>query len=134
MAKYVDGFVFVVSKDKIEEYQKMAEEGRDIWMKHGAVSYFECMGDDLEPKEMGGMKSLGFEELTKVGSNETVWFSFITYYSKEHRDEVNKKVMDEMSEKYKQSFSSNKNQKDDFQMPFEMSRMAQGGFKVVVEG
>jgi uncharacterized protein YbaA (DUF1428 family) len=127
MAKYVDGFVLVVPKDKVEEYKKMAEEGRDMWMKHGALSYFECMGDDLEPKEMGGMKALGFEKLTKAVSNETVWFSFITYNSKEHRDEVNKKVMDEMNEKYK-------DQKYDFQMPFDMSRMAQGGFKVIVEG
>ncbi len=126
MAKYVDGFVLVVPKDKVEEYTKMAEEGRDVWMKHGALSYFECMGDDLAPKEMGDMKGLGFEELAKVGSNETVWFSFITYNSKEHRDEVTKKVMAEMDEKYK-------DQKD-FQMPFEMSRMAQGGFKVEVEG
>ena len=126
MAKYVDGFVLVVPNDKTEDYKKMAEEGRDLWMKHGALSYFECMGDDLKPKEMGEMKSLGFEELTKAGEDETVWFSFITYNSKEHRDEVNKKVMDEMSEKYK-------DQKD-FQMPFDMSRMAQGGFKVVVEG
>ena len=126
MAKYVDGFVLVVPKDKTEEYKKMAEEGRDIWMKHGAVSYFECIGDDLEPKEMGGMKPLGFEKLAKAESNETVWFSFITYNSKEHRDEVNKKVVVEMNEK-------NKDQ-NDFQMPFDMSRMAQGGFKVVVEG
>lgn len=127
MAKYIDGFVLVVPNDKAEEYKIMAEEGRDIWMKHGAVSYFECAGDDLEPKEMGDMKSLGFKELAKVESNETVWFSFITYTSKEHRDEVNKKVMDEMAEKYQ-------DQTDAFQMPFDMSRMAQGGFKVVVEG
>jgi len=32
MAKYVDGFVLVVPKDKTEEYKKMAEGGRDIWM------------------------------------------------------------------------------------------------------
>jgi len=126
MAKYVDGFVLVIPKDKIEEYKKMAQEGRDSWMRHGALSYFECMGDDLEPKDMGGMKQLGFEKLAKAESNETVWFSFITYNSKEHRDEVNKKVMDEMNEKYK-------DQKD-FQMPFDMNRMAQGGFKVEVEG
>ena len=126
MGKYVDGFVLVVPKDKVEAYKKMAEEGRDMWMKHGALSYFECVGDDLEPKEMGGMKPLGFEALAKAGSNETVWFSFITYNSKEHRDEVTKKVMDEMSEKYKDL--------KDFQMPFDLTRMAQGGFSVVVEG
>ena len=34
MAKYVDGFVLVVPKGKEAEYQKMAEMGRDSWMKH----------------------------------------------------------------------------------------------------
>ena len=47
MAKYVDGFVLVVPKNKVEEYKKMASEGRDAWMKHGALEYYECMGDDL---------------------------------------------------------------------------------------
>ena len=126
MAKYVDGFVLVVPKDKVEEYMKMATEGRDIWMKHGALEYYECKGDDLEPKEMGGMKQLAFTELAKTNENETVWFSFIVYESKQHRDEVNKKVMDEMNEKYKDA--------KDMSMPFDMKRMAYGGFSVEVEG
>ncbi len=53
MAKYVDGFVLVVPKGKEVEYQKMAEMGRDSWMKHGALQYFECRGDDLKQQEMG---------------------------------------------------------------------------------
>lgn len=126
MAKYVDGFVLVVPKDKIQEYTKMATEGRDLWMKHGALAYYECKGDDLEPKEMGGMKPLGFTELAKANADETVWFSFLVYQSKQHRDEVNKKVMDEMNEKYKDM--------KDFSMPFDMKRMAYGGFSVEVEG
>lgn len=126
MAKYVDGFVLVVPKDKIEEYKKMAGEGRDAWMKHGALEYYECLGDDLETKEMGGMKQLAFTELAKTNPDETVWFSFIVFKSKEHRDEVNKKVMDEMSEKYKDH--------EDVSMPFDMNRMAYGGFRVEIEG
>ncbi len=126
MAKYIDGFVFVVPKDKVQEYTKMAIEGRDAWMKHGALEYYECKGDDLESEEMDGMKSLAFTELTKTNADETVWFSFIVYESKQHRDEVNKKVMDEMSEKYKDA--------KDFSMPFDMKRMAKGGFSVEVEG
>lgn len=126
MAKYVDGFVLVVPKDKIDEYTKMAHEGRDMWMKHGALEYYECKGDDLEPKEMGDMKQLSFTEMAKANSDETVWFSFIVFTSREHRDEVNKKVMDEMNEKYKDT--------QDFSMPFDMKRMAYGGFGVEVEG
>lgn len=126
MAKYVDGFVLVIPKDKTEEYKKMASEGRDAWMRHGALAYYECIGDELAPKEMGGEKHLEFTELAKAKSDEIVWFSFIVFKSKEHRDEVNKKVMDEMSEKYKDH--------KDFSMPFDMSRMAYGGFEVAVEG
>lgn len=122
---YVDGFVFTVPKDKIAEYKKMAEEGKEAWMRHGALSYFECMGEDLVTKEMGGLKALEFTELTKATPSETVWFSFIIFKSREHRDEVNKKVIDEMNEKYKDQ--------QDFQMPFDIKRMAQGGFEVVVE-
>ena len=126
MAKYVDGFVLVVPKDKVQDYTKMATEGRDMWMKHGALEYYECKGDDLEAKEMGGMKPLAFTEMAKANADETVWFSFIVFKSKQHRDEVNKKVMDEMNEKYKDA--------KDFSMPFDMKRMAYGGFSVEVEG
>jgi uncharacterized protein YbaA (DUF1428 family) len=125
MAKYVDGFVLVVPKDKTDEYKKMASEGRDTWMKYGALEYFECRGDDLVPQEMGGEKARAFPEMAGAKDDETVWFSFIVFKSREHRDEVNKKVMDEMNEKYK-------DQKD-MSMPFDMKRMAYGGFEVVVE-
>ncbi len=126
MAKYVDGFVLVVPKDKTEEYKKMAEGGRDLWMKHGALAYYECRGDDLTQNEMGSEKTRAFTEMTGASSNEIVWFSFITFKSKEHRDEVNAKVMAEMGEQMKDQ--------NDMQMPFDMKRMAYGGFQVEVEG
>ena len=123
---YVDGFVLVVPKDKKDEYTKMANGGRDSWMKHGALAYFECKGDDLAPKDMGDMKMRAFPEMVGAKENEDVWFSFITFKSKEHRDEVNAKVMAEMSE--------TSDQYKDMVMPFEMSRMATGGFTVEVSG
>ena len=124
--KYVDGFVLVVPKDKTEVYKKMAEEGRDTWMRCGALEYYECRGDDLVPQEMGGEKARAFTDMAGAKDDETVWFSFIVFKSKEHRDEVNVKVMEEMGKKaevYK-----------DFVMPFDMKRMAYSGFKVEVEG
>jgi uncharacterized protein YbaA (DUF1428 family) len=126
MAKYVDGFVLVVPKGKEAEYQKMAEMGRDSWMKHGALQYFECKGDDLKQQEMGDQKSRAFKEMSGANDEENVWFSFIVFESKEHRDEVNKKVMDEMSESFKDQ--------GDFEMPNDMQKMAYGGFSVAVEG
>lgn len=126
MAKYVDGFVLVVPKNKAEEYKKMAEEGREMWMKHGALEYYECLGDDLNPQGEANEKPRSFTEMAGANEQEEVWFSFIVFKSKEHRDEVNKKVMEESSEKYK-------DQKDGA-MPFDMKRMAYGGFEVLVEG
>lgn len=126
MAKYVDGFVLVVPKGKEAEYEKMANDGRDSWMKHGALQYFECRGEDLKQQEMGDEKSRAFKEMTGAGDEENVWFSFIIFESREHRDEVNKKVMEEMGEAYAEQ--------SDFEMPVDMKRMAYGGFEVAVEG
>jgi len=126
MAKYIDGFVLVVPIGKEDEYQKLAEEGRNAWMKHGALGYFECKGDDLKPQEMGEEKSRAFTEIAGAKNDENVWFSFIIFNSKQHRDEVNKKVMDEMVETYKDQI--------DVPMPVDMTRMAYGGFEVAVEG
>src|SRR6185436_12244385 len=118
MAKYVDGFVLVVPKGKEAAYQKMAEMGRDSWMKHGALEYFECRGDDLKQQEMGDEKTRAFAEMAGAKSDENVWFSFIVFNSKQHRDEVNKKVMDEMAKKYEDQ--------TDFTMPADMKRTAYG--------
>ena len=126
MSKYVDGFVLVVPKGKEADYKKMAEEGRDSWMKHGALQYFECRGDDLKQQEMGDEKSRAYSEMTGAAGEDNVWFSFIVFNSKEHRDEVNRKVMEEMSETYKDQ--------SDFTMPTDMKKMAYGGFEVAVEG
>ncbi|MFN8015457.1 MAG: DUF1428 domain-containing protein [Acidimicrobiia bacterium] len=126
MAKYVDGFVLVVPKGKEAEYEEMAKMGRDSWMKHGALQYFECKGDDLKQQEMGDEKSRAFAEMTGASSDDNVWFSFIVFESKEHRDEVNKKVMEEMSESFEDM--------SDFEMPVQMSQMAYAGFEAVVEG
>lgn len=126
MAKYVDGFVLVVPNDKTEEYKKMAEEGRNIWMKLGALEYYECRGNDMVPQDMGGGSARTFPEMAGAKNDETVWFSFIVFKSKEHRDEVNAKMMEEM-DKQMDGIT-------DMLMPFDIKRMAYGGFQVEVEG
>ncbi len=123
---YVDGFVLSVPKKNIKAYRKMAAEGAKMWMKAGALQYFECVGDDLNIKPMGGMKTMNFLQMAKAKKNETVFFSFIIFKSRAHRDAVNKKVMAGMEEHYSKH-------KDVPVMPFDMKRMAYGGFKAVVE-
>lgn len=125
MAKYVDGFVFVVPKKKLAEYRKMAELGKKVWKKYGALDYKECVGDDLNPKGMGGPKPLSFLKMAKAKPGETVWFSFIVYKSKQHRDAVNAKVM-------KDPIMTDPQWKDK-PMPFDMKRFAYGGFSVIVD-
>jgi len=97
-----------------------------MWMKHGALEYYECRGDDLRQQEMGDEKSRAFAEMAGANSDENIWFSFIVFNSRQHRDEVNKKVMDEMNVKYADA--------SDFSSPTDMKKMAYGGFEVAVEG
>lgn len=117
---YVDGFVLVVSKKNIEAYKKMARQGAKLWKKHGALQYFECKGDDIHPKHV----TLTFPKLTKLKAGETVWFSFIIYKSKAHRDAVNAKVMKDPSMNDPELAKT---------MPFDMKRMTFGGFKTIIE-
>ncbi|MBP6860362.1 MAG: DUF1428 domain-containing protein [Candidatus Pacebacteria bacterium] len=124
---YVDGFVFAVPKKNVAAYKKMAREGAAAWKKFGALDYKECMGTDLKTKSQHGMApALSFTKLANAKPSETVWFSYITFKSKAHRDSVNKKVMAYMEKKY-----ANVKEKD-MTMPFDHTRMAYGGFTVVV--
>lgn len=123
---YVDGFVLVVPKNKTAVYRKMAKEASKSWMKYGALDYKECMADDMYP-DMGPFKIARFPKLAKAKKGETVWFSYIVYKSRAHRDQVNKKVMAEMEEYAKKH-------KEEMKMPFDHKRMAYGGFKVMVDG
>ena len=99
--------------------------GRDSWMKHGALGYYECKGNDMAAQDMGGVKLRAFPEVAGAHPDEDVWFSFIIFKSKEHRDEVNAKVMKEMGEEMKDKGMT---------MPFDMKRFSYGGFEVEVEG
>lgn len=118
-AKYVDGFVLAVPKKNIAKYKKMAQEASKVWKKFGALDYKECMIDDVKPKFV----TFTFPKMAKTKPGEAVWFSFIVYKSRRHRDSVNKKVMAYFDKKYS---------KKDMAMPFDMKRFAYGGFEVVV--
>jgi uncharacterized protein YbaA (DUF1428 family) len=116
---YVDGFVIPLRKDKLDDYRVMAEKAGKIWMDHGALSYKECIGDDMQSEY-----TKGFPQIAGMKENETVIFAFIVYASREQRDEVNAKVM--ADPRIKESCDENN-------MPFDPARMAYGGFKSIVE-
>ena len=118
MGRYIDGFVIPVPKKNIEAYRQLSEKASVVWKDHGALDYWECVGDDLETKDM---KS--FLELAGAGQDETVIFAWAMFESREHRDACNEKIMADprLGEMY------NPNEKI-----FDNKRMAFGGFKELV--
>jgi uncharacterized protein YbaA (DUF1428 family) len=117
---YVDGFLICVPKNKLKEYTKMAKEGKATWMKFGAVDYKECVGDDMTPENTGAT----FPKIAKAKDDELVFFSYIVFKNRKHRDSVNKKVHEYFGKKYAGS---------NVEMPFDMKRFSYGGFKAIVE-
>ena len=116
---YVDGFLIALPKKNLTAYKRMAKLGGKVWKEYGALEYFECVGDDLKVK-MG----LPYTKLLKLKPTETAVFSWIVYKSRAHRDAVNKKVM---------SDPRIAKMMDGKESPFDMKRMAYGGFKTIVD-
>jgi uncharacterized protein YbaA (DUF1428 family) len=115
---YVDGFVLPVPKKNFARYRKMARLGRKVWMDHGALDYKECIADDVKRG-----KRTSFPRSVKLKPGETVWFSFIVYRNRRHRDRVNARAMKD------QRLAS---MMDPKKMPFDARRFFWGGFRVVV--
>jgi uncharacterized protein YbaA (DUF1428 family) len=120
LATYVDGYVIPIKKSNVKAYKKMAQIGCKVWLKHGALDYYECVGDDLKAKW-----GSSFLKLCKLKPSETVVFAFIVYKSKAHRNKVNKAVMSDPA--------MNPPDGKKFQMPFDMKRFVMGGFKTLAQ-
>jgi uncharacterized protein YbaA (DUF1428 family) len=119
MTHYVDGFVVPVPRGNLDAYRRVAEKAGKIWMDHGALQYWECIGDDVKPG-----KVTSFPQSVHLKDDEVVAFSWILYKSREDRDSVNAKVMED---------PRIKDMMDPNSMPFDGTRMFWGGFKSVVE-
>jgi uncharacterized protein YbaA (DUF1428 family) len=88
MAGYVDGFVMPLPKANVDRYREIASTAGALWIEHGALDYKECVAEDVAVGEL-----TSFPRSVKLEEDETVVFAWITYESREHRDEVNAKVM-----------------------------------------
>jgi uncharacterized protein YbaA (DUF1428 family) len=119
MAHYVDGFVVPVPLRNLDAYRRMAEQAGKIWMEHGALQYWECIGDDVKAG-----KVTSFPQSVQLKEDEIVVFAWILYDSREHRDSINAKVMED---------PRMKDMMDPKSMPFDGMRMFWGGFKSVLE-
>ena len=116
--QYVDGFVLPVPQENLQAYRRIAQKMGKIWREHGALEYRECVGDDVK---MGKLTS--FPQSVKLKPGEIVVFSWIVFKSREHRDRVNAKVMED---------PRLAKMMDPKSMPFDTKRMVYGGFKVFV--
>ncbi len=114
---YVDGFLVPVPKDKLDAYKEMAELGAKVWMEYGALSYVECVADDVPYGEV-----TSFPRAVQVKDDEIVIFSWITYKDRASRDEINAKVM-----------ADERLQADMANLPFDGKRMIFGGFQPFLE-
>ena len=118
-AKYVDGFLLPLKTTMLSEYKKVSNKARKVWLEHGALNYIESIGDDMNIEGM-----TGFGDYIKPAKDESIVFAFITYKSKADRNRVNKKVMAD-PRLTEDCFNPDK-------MPFDLKKMAYGGFKVIV--
>ncbi|HXV77866.1 MAG TPA: DUF1428 domain-containing protein [Candidatus Polarisedimenticolaceae bacterium] len=119
MARYVDGFVVPVPKKKVATYRRLARLAGKVWREHGAVEFVECIADDVKKG-----KWTSFPQSVKLKPGEVVFFSWIAFKSRRHRDRVNAKVMKDP--RLARMMEPGK-------MPFDAKRMIYGGFKSLVE-
>ena len=118
MAKYVDGFVIPVPRRNVAAYRRMARTAGKIWREYGALAYVESVADDVKPG-----KWTSFPQSVKLKKGEVVWFSYIVFKSRRHRDAVNAKVMKDPRLAGMSPAT----------MPFDGKRMIYGGFRVEVD-
>jgi len=117
--RYVDGFVLPVPKKNLGAYRRLARKAGKIWMEYGALEYVECVADDVKAG-----KFTSFPRSVKLKPGEMVWFSWIIYKSRKHRDQVNAKVMKDPR------LAATMDPKA---MPFDIKRMIYGGFRTMVD-
>lgn len=122
MAHYIDGFVFPVPRDRVDDYQRVAEAVAEIWREHGALDYLEYVGDDLTRE---GTRS--FTDLVAAKEDETIIFGWVVFDSREARDLANDKVANDprMADLIAPLM-------DPSSPVFDAERMAYGGFQSLV--
>jgi uncharacterized protein YbaA (DUF1428 family) len=117
MMNYVDGFVAAVPAANRVIFQQHAAAAAVVFKEYGALNVVECWGDDVPEGKL-----TSFTMAVKREADETVAFSWVTWPSREVRDEAWKKMM-----------ADPRMQPDANPMPFDGKRVIFGGFEVIVE-
>lgn len=87
MANYIDGFALPIPKIHLNKYKNIVQQVADIWKEHGAIAYYEFVGDDLQ---LEGTRS--FVDAIDAKEDEVIIFGWVVFESKVSRDIANKKV------------------------------------------
>ena len=114
---YVDGFIAAVPTDRKEDFLRHCRIAAEVFKENGALQIVECWGDDVPE---GTLTS--FPRAVQKKDDETVVFSWITWPSREVRNEAMKKAMSDPR------MNDEKNP-----MPFDGKRMIYGGFEVILQ-
>lgn len=119
MSNYIDGFAHPIHRKHLNTYKVAATEVAKIWKEHGALAYFEYLGDD---QKLAG--TLAFSECLKAKEDEVILFGWVVFSCRESRDLVSKKVADDarMADLVAPLVDSSK-------LIFDAKRMAFGGFE-----
>lgn len=123
MNTYIDGFVLPVPRIYLDEYKKAAEQVAEIWKAHGALAYFEFVGDDMS---LEGTKS--FIETLEAKPDEEIVFGWVVFPSKEIRDLANKTVPADPKMTKIVAPLTNPNK-----LIFDASKMVYGGFRSLIQ-
>jgi uncharacterized protein YbaA (DUF1428 family) len=110
--------MIAVPEKDLARYKKLATAAGKVWIEHGALQYWECVGDDLGVKDM-----TSFPQLAQAGPDETVVFAWVVFESRAHRDQANEKIMAD---------PRLRGIMDGDRPIFDYKRMAYGGFKELV--
>ena len=87
MTNYIDGFALPIPRNHLNEYKSVAETVAQIWKEHGAIAYYEYVGEDLI---MEGTRS--FPEALDAKEDEAIVFGWVVFDSREVRDLANERV------------------------------------------
>ena len=111
---YIEGMLIPVPRKKIKSYIKLAKIFGRVWLDCGALQVVENQGDDVKKG-----KITSFPHAVKLKAGEVVFFSYVVFKSKSHRNSAHKKLM---KDPRVQSMKP-----EDW--PFDGMRMIFGGFK-----
>lgn len=123
MVNYIDGFVLPIPRKHLDEYKNVVEKVAEIWKEHGALAYWEYVGEDMK---LEGTRS--FPDLLDAKADEAIVFGWVVFESRETRDLANKRVAADprMSDLIDPLTNPSR-------MVFDAKKMVYGGFQPLIQ-